>query len=73
MMNRNANRTTMDMKKKILIVLLVCMIGFLAMICRVAYWQIIRGAEMSQSAIEQQTRDKTINSKRGSVLDRNGN
>lgn len=67
------NRTTMDMKKKMLVVLLICMIGFVYVLGHVAYWQIIRGDEMSRAAIEQQTRDKTINSKRGSILDRNGN
>ena len=67
------NRTTMDMKKKMLIVLVVCTLGFLYVVGRIAYWQIIRGDEISQEAIEQQTRDKTINSKRGSILDRNGN
>lgn len=67
------NRTTMDMKKKMLIVLLVCMIGFLYVLYHVVKWQIIKGAELSQAAIEQQTRDKTINSKRGAILDRNGN
>ena len=72
-MNRNDNRTTMDMKKKIFIVLLFCMAGFSVLVLRLGYWQIIQGASLSQSALEQQTRDKTINSKRGSILDRNGN
>lgn len=67
------NRTTMDVKKKMLIVLMVCIIGFIYVLGYVAYWQFVKGAELSRSAIEQQTRDKTINSKRGAILDRNGN
>lgn len=67
------NRTTMSMKKKMLAVLLVCFVGFIYVLYHVAYWQIIKGDEMSAKAVEQQTRDKTINSKRGSILDRNGN
>ena len=67
------NRTTMDVKKKMLIVLIVCMIGFLYVLGYVAYWQFVKGSELSQSALEQQTRDKTINSKRGAIMDRNGN
>lgn len=67
------DRTTMDMKKKMLVVLAVCIIGFIYVLAFVVRWQIISGAELSQAAVEQQTRDKTINSKRGSILDRNGN
>lgn len=63
----------MDMKKKMLIVLVVCIIGFIYVLGHVVKWQIIKGSELSQAAVEQQTRDKTINSKRGSILDRNGN
>lgn len=63
----------MDMKKKMLIVLAVCMLGFLYVLFFIVRWQVINGAELSQKAIEQQTRDKTINSKRGSIYDRNGN
>lgn len=67
------NRITMDMKKKMLIVLIACIIGFIYVLGHVVKWQIIKGSELSQAAVEQQTRDKTINSKRGSILDRNGN
>ncbi len=63
----------MDVKKKMLAILIVCALGFLYVLGYVAYWQLVRGAELSQAALEQQTRDKTINSKRGSILDRNGN
>ena len=63
----------MDVKKKMLAILIVCVLGFLYVLGYVAYWQLVRGAELSQAALEQQTRDKTINSKRGSILDRNGN
>ena len=67
------NRTTMDVKKKMLIVLIICIIGFLYVLGHIVYWQFFRGAELSQAAVEQQTRDKTINSKRGAIMDRNGN
>ena len=67
------NRTTMDVKKKMLIILLAFVIGFLYVLGYVAYWQFVRGSELSQAALEQQTKDKTINSKRGAILDRNGN
>ena len=67
------NRTTKDVKKKMLIILIVFVLGFLYVLGYVTYWQLARGSELSQLALEQQTRDKTINSKRGAILDRNGN
>lgn len=63
----------MDVKKKMLIILIVFVLGFLYVLGYVTYWQLARGSELSQLALEQQTRDKTINSKRGAILDRNGN
>lgn len=63
----------MDVKKKMLIVLMVFVVGFLYVLGYVVYWQLVCGSELSQLALEQQTRDKTINSKRGAILDRNGN
>ncbi len=66
-------RTTLNMKKKITVIIILFAIFFIALILRVGYWQIIKGAELSEAAVQQQTRDKTINSKRGSILDRNGN
>ena len=63
----------MDVKKKMLIILVVFVLGFLYVLGYVTYWQLARGSELSQLALEQQTRDKTINSKRGAILDRNGN
>jgi len=63
----------MDVKKKMLIVLMIFIVGFLYVLGYVVYWQLVCGSELSQLALEQQTRDKTINSKRGAILDRNGN
>ena len=67
------DRNTMEMKKKMLLVLVCCMVGFIYVLCFVVNWQFVKGSELSRAAMEQQTRDKTINSKRGSILDRNGN
>lgn len=67
------DRNTMEMKKKMLLVLGCCLVGFIYVLCFIVNWQFVRGSELSRAAIEQQTRDKTINSKRGSILDRNGN
>ena len=39
---------------------------------RIGYWQLIRGEEMRKEAMLQQTRDRAITSKRGTIYDRNG-
>ncbi len=67
------NRANSVMKKRILLIVLVLVVGFVWVLINLTKWQIIRGSELSRAAIEQQTRDKTINSKRGSIMDRNGN
>lgn len=67
------DRNTMEMKKKMLLLLVCFVLGFLYVLCFIVNWQFVKGSELSRAAIEQQTRDKTINSKRGSILDRNGN
>lgn len=67
------DRNTMEMKKKMLLVLVCCLVGFIYVLCFIVNWQFVKGSELSRAAMEQQTRDKTINSKRGSILDRNGN
>ena len=66
-------RANNAMKKKILVIVLAFVVGFSWVLINLTKWQIFKGSELAQAAIEQQTRDKTINSKRGSILDRNGN
>ena len=39
---------------------------------RVGWWQFVRGDQLRAEAAEQQTRDRLIQSPRGSILDRNG-
>lgn len=56
--------------------LIVLLAGFIllgvALLGRVAYWQFAEGDRLKMEAIEQQTRDRVIESKRGQILDRNG-
>ena len=52
--------------------LVVFTIMVVALICRLAWIQIVKGSEYQQLAFEQQTRDRAIPSKRGTIFDRNG-
>lgn len=58
-------------RTSILLLLILC-VGFGLAICRLAYLQLAMGEELQQKAVEQQLTDTTINAKRGTIYDRNG-
>ena len=60
------------MKKRLLIFLFLASIGWLILFARVVYIQVVQGEDLQSKAYEQQTRDRLIAPKRGSILDRNG-
>lgn len=60
------------LKKKILGIFVLFLSISILLIGRTAYIQFCRGEELQKEAIEQQTRDKMISSKRGTIYDRNG-
>ena len=59
-------------KKRVLAVLIIFSFLLIGLLVRCAWLQFVRGDELQILAIEQQTKDKTINSKRGIIYDRNG-
>lgn len=61
-----------NVKKRAPYITLVAIIVFLALSLRLMYWQFIMGAELKSSAIQQQTLDSVVSSKRGMITDRNG-
>lgn len=61
-----------QMNKRIIISFGIVMVGLLALALRTGYLQIVRGEELQKGALEQQTQDRQISAKRGSILDRNG-
>lgn len=63
---------TMNMKKRMFSILIISVVVLSALAVRTGYIQIASGAELQKAAIEQQTRDRVVSSKRGSILDRNG-
>lgn len=60
-------------RKRLIVVLIVILALFLALLTRVAYWSLIRGAELEHEAEHQWISDTEIRAQRGSILDRNGN
>lgn len=65
-------KPTISAKKRLLVFLFCAMFGYLLLIGRVAFIEFFRAEKLQEMAYEQQTRDRLITSKRGSILDRNG-
>ncbi len=59
-------------KKRAFATLVIFVVLLIALLVRCAWIQFVNGEELQIKAIEQQTKDKTINSKRGIIYDRNG-
>ncbi len=55
-----------------ILLIIILLIGFGAVICRIAFLQLVKGEELSQKAVEQQLHDTEISAKRGSIYDRTG-
>lgn len=65
-------RMTFKGRKRLYIMLIVFSVCLIALSIRVAYIMLTKADEYQQMAYEQQTRDRLITPKRGSILDRNG-
>ncbi len=60
------------MRKRCLVMFAIIGVAFFLLGTRLVYWQFVRGAEMKEKAIAQQTRTSTVTANRGTIYDRNG-
>ena len=58
-----------SIKKRLLFAIIIIVFVFLLFIIRLAYLQFIKGEELSKMAYEQQTSDRNVNPKRGTIYD----
>lgn len=58
--------------RTVLLILFILLLGFGAVIARLAYLQLVQGAYLQEKAVDQQLTDTTINAKRGTIYDTNG-
>lgn len=65
-------KTTATSKRRVIALLFIFILALIALFCRMFYWQILRGAELRNSAYSQQTKNRVISPNRGKILDRNG-
>lgn len=61
-----------QMKYRIVAVFTAFILLLAVLIGRTGYWQIVQGEWLQKEAISQQTQDRQIRSKRGTIYDRNG-
>ncbi len=61
-----------SIKKRTLIIIICILAGLGAVIVRMAWWQIIKGAELSERAKQIQTSGTVEQANRGKIYDRNG-
>ena len=59
------------MKKRSLRLLVLLVVVLAALIIRIGYWQLVRGNEMKDAVLRQQTGETAINASRGTIYDRN--
>ncbi len=62
----------LSMRKRLRNILFISIMVFTILIGRIGYIQFVQGAELSSMAYEQQTLDRSINPKRGTIYDRTG-
>ncbi|MDR1558760.1 MAG: PASTA domain-containing protein [Clostridiales bacterium] len=65
------DKPSIDIKKKIVFILVVLELAIAALVGRVFYIQAFMGDDLQKMAYEQQTRDRLITPERGEILDRN--
>ena len=65
-------RANLSMKKRMRNILFVMFLLIAILIGRLGFIQFVQGKELSEMAYEQQTLDRTINPKRGTIYDRTG-
>jgi cell division protein FtsI/penicillin-binding protein 2 len=61
-----------DSRRRLLFLMAVFAVGSMALVARTAYWQIVRGAELTAKAVAQTTTTIEVPSRRGEIYDRTG-
>ena len=61
-----------NIKKRTTIIIVVTFIAFAAVIAKMAWWQVVRGPELYETAKKIQTAETVERANRGRILDRNG-
>lgn len=68
----NIVKSKISTKKRMRNILFISLLVFSMLVARLGYIQIVQGTELSSLAYEQQTLDRNINPKRGTIYDSTG-
>lgn len=63
---------SINTKKRVLVMLILCIVGMVVLFGRLVYIQIVKSEYYSQKAYTQQTRSKSVEAKRGTIYDTTG-
>ena len=63
---------SINTKKRVLVMLVLCIVGMVVLFGRLVYIQIVKSEYYSQKAYTQQTRSKNVEAKRGTIYDTTG-
>lgn len=63
---------SINTKKRVLVMLILCIVGMVVLFGRLVYIQIVKSDYYSQKAYTQQTRSKSVEAKRGTIYDTTG-
>ena len=66
-----SKKSNLTLGKRSVFILFVFCAVFFALVIRIGWVQFVEGSSLQQKAVEQQTKDKVISSKRGTIYDRN--
>ena len=61
-----------NVKKRTFFIVGVIFLGFFCVVLRMAWWQVVKGSELAETAKRMQTSDTVERAHRGKILDRNG-
>lgn len=59
-------------QRTVWLLIIILVVGFGAVISRLAFLQLVQGEDLQQRAVKQQLSDTSISAKRGTIYDRNG-
>ena len=59
-------------QRSAILIILILVLGFGAVLCRLAVLTVIQGSELQERAVDQQLADVTLTAKRGTIFDTNG-
>lgn len=72
-MDENIRGKLLTSRTRLSVIMVILVSLFVLLLCRIAYWSLVKGAELEKEAQTQWISDSVVSAKRGSIFDRSGN